>query len=410
MLVVANPWLVLGILFFVRLTLGFQFQTAGTAIPYLMHEYGTSYTLAGVLVGSYMLPGLVLAVPAGVLGKYLDEKTSVLIVLSVMMLGGVLAATSSSESELVVARVVSGAGATPVFISMTKMVMDRFDHSALFVAVGLFVLGWPAGIALGQITQPIIAETYSWRAVLLASAIACALALALTAALGRRPMQDDFRILASPCARALSRRELWNINVAGLIWMCLNGAYIIVISFCQLLLLQHGLNATTAGAVASMASWSFIIAVPFGGYIAHRFRISTSVMVTGLAVAALVAGLLPFASPTYLTFGLFGFAIALAAPVVASLPARLLHRDRRSVGLGTYFTWMFAGTAALPVVAGYVTDASRLAGPFMFFASALLIFCLIGLLFLRSSADWVFARDGERSNPTGVTQSSCSTG
>ena len=58
----------LALLFAARIGLGFQFQTLGSVSSELVIELGLNYTEIGSLIGLFMVPGLFLAIPAGIAG------------------------------------------------------------------------------------------------------------------------------------------------------------------------------------------------------------------------------------------------------------------------------------------------------------------------------------------------------
>jgi MFS family permease len=66
---VINRWTVLAILVIGRLSVGNQFQSTGSVAPFLIEDLGIGYDQVGTLIGLYMIPGLLLAIPAGHLGK-----------------------------------------------------------------------------------------------------------------------------------------------------------------------------------------------------------------------------------------------------------------------------------------------------------------------------------------------------
>ena len=130
-------------------------------------------------------------------------------------------------------------------------------------------------------------------------------------------------------------------------------------------------------------SWSFIVALPAGGYIAYRANIPNTVMLVGLGVSASLCAMIPFVDLAHAIFALFGLSIAFACPVVATLPAQFLKEENRAVGLGIYFAWHFVGAATLPALAGKLKDVTGSAAPCLMFAAALLAVCVLGLGLLR---------------------------
>jgi len=58
-----NRWIILAVLFVVRLTMAFQFQSVAAVAPLLGSEFGVSLADIGILIGLYFTPGLALALP-----------------------------------------------------------------------------------------------------------------------------------------------------------------------------------------------------------------------------------------------------------------------------------------------------------------------------------------------------------
>ncbi len=121
-----NRWTILAVLFLARFSLGFQFQSAGSVTPFMVRDFGVDYTGIGTLVGLYMIPGLVLTIPAGFIGRRFGDKRIVLAGLALMVIGGVIAGAAESYAMVVVGRLLSGSGAAVLFVLMTKMVTDWF--------------------------------------------------------------------------------------------------------------------------------------------------------------------------------------------------------------------------------------------------------------------------------------------
>jgi hypothetical protein len=123
-------------------------------------------------------------------------------------------------------------------------------------------------------------------------------------------------------------------------------------------------------------SWVFMVALPLGGYLANRLKAPHAVMVSGLIASILLGAYLPFSPTPLLSFALFGFALALAAPVVAALPARVLAPDVRGPGFGIYYLWYFGGMPVLIALAGLLRDSTKSATASLEFAAAMLVICL----------------------------------
>ena len=68
-----NRWGILAVLFTVRLTMGFQFQSVAAVAPLLGGEFGVGIADIGLLIGLYFTPGVALALPGGARSAEKDE-------------------------------------------------------------------------------------------------------------------------------------------------------------------------------------------------------------------------------------------------------------------------------------------------------------------------------------------------
>jgi predicted MFS family arabinose efflux permease len=382
---VAYRWIILGALFVSRFCLGFQFQSVGSVASFLINDFGLSYTEVGTLVGLYMLPGLIVALPSGLLGKRYGDKPVVMIGLCAMILGGVICATATSYAALSVGRIASGIGATILAVLMNKMLTDWFADKELFIGMSIFIIGWPVGIAAAQATQTQIGQTFGWSAVFYLTAVMLGMAL-VAMAVFYRPVPTEAQNVSSPSSRP-SRSEIWLICIVGWIWMFLNCAYVTLLSFGPALIVERGSSVVQAGHVASLMSWVFFFALPLGGYLATRFKAPNTVMVSGLIGTVFFGLLIPLTDWPHLTFVLFGIAFALATPVIGALPSEALKPASRATGLGLYYVWYYAGVASAPVLGGLLKDAMETAAAPIHFATAMMFacLCLLGLFRLEQS-------------------------
>src|SRR3977135_3675829 len=101
---VRNRWGILAVLFVVRLTMAFQFQSVAAAAPLLPPHFGAGLAEIGILVGLYFTPGAALALPGGAIGQRFGDKTTVLGALTLMLIVGLAIALSVSWSVQIAGR------------------------------------------------------------------------------------------------------------------------------------------------------------------------------------------------------------------------------------------------------------------------------------------------------------------
>ena len=92
----SNRWGILAVLFIVRLTMAFQFQSVAAVAPLLGGKFDVSLADIGLLIGLYFTPGVALALPGGAIGKRFGDKTTVLAALALMLIGQLAMAPSDS--------------------------------------------------------------------------------------------------------------------------------------------------------------------------------------------------------------------------------------------------------------------------------------------------------------------------
>src|SRR5262245_64080733 len=153
-----NRWTILFLLFVVRLSMAFQFQSVAAVTPIVMNAFGVDLGDVGLLIGLYLAPGLVVALPGGEIGRRYGDKSAVLFGLTLMVGGGLMMMFTSTWSWQLGARLLSGIGGVLLNVLMAKMVTDWFSGKEMATAMAVFVNSWPVGIGLALIVLPPIAS------------------------------------------------------------------------------------------------------------------------------------------------------------------------------------------------------------------------------------------------------------
>ena len=121
-----DRWLALALIFVTRISMGVQFQSTASVAPLLVDDLHLSYAQLGTLVGLYLLPGVVLALPGAWLGRRFGERRVVVGSLAVMVIGGLLTAWSGSFATAAAGRALSGGGAVLMNVLLVKLTADWF--------------------------------------------------------------------------------------------------------------------------------------------------------------------------------------------------------------------------------------------------------------------------------------------
>lgn len=297
-------WLILGALFAARAATGFQFQSVGSVANLLMRDLAIDYAQIGMLLGAYLLPGVVVAFPAGLLGQRFREKKLGLAGLALMVISGAAFSGADSFAMALVARTLGGVGATIVILAATKLTTDWFDGREIVLAMSILQMSWPFGAMLALPMLAFVAQWFGWPAVMASTAMFSGAAL-IAFLFVSEPARAT-----SPAASGrawLSAGVLLPVTIAGIIWGAMNLACILFFSYAPLLLVAQGSSPATAASLTGLAIWFTIAAIPAGGYLVHRFRAPVAAIigcapVAAAALALLVAGIYPTVS--CLVFGI----------------------------------------------------------------------------------------------------------
>jgi MFS family permease len=367
-----HRWGILAVLFAVRATMAFQFQSVAAVAPLLGSEFGVGIADIGVLIGLYFAPGIALALPGGAIGQRFGDKTTVLGALLLMLAGSVAMALVDAWSIQIAGRLVAGCGGVILSVQMTKMLTDWFAGKEIATAMAIFVNSWPAGIAISLLTLPWIGTNWGVSAVHLgvAALIACGIALL---ALTYRPPADA--AVASTAKLRLDRNAAIAVIAAGLIWGLFNVGFAVIFSFGPTMLVERGWSIAAAGSTISIVLWVAVFSVPFGGFLADRTKRPQTILVAGSIVFAMLMLSLPRTDAILLTVVGLGLISGQPAGPIMSLPARVLQPQTRAIGMGLFFT-MFYGCMMLgPVVGGACAKWAGSSAAAFDFGAAIILVC-----------------------------------
>ena len=372
-----NRWGVLAVLFAVRLTMAFQFESVAAVAPLLGREFSASLADIGVLIGLYFTPGVALSLPGGAIGRKFGDKAAAIAALLVMLTGNLAMALGDNWSWQIAGRLVAGAGGVLLNVQLTKMVADWFAGKEIATAMAILVNSWPAGIAIALVTLPHIGTAYGIGAVNLA--VTASLAVAAMLAASYRPPKN-ITVATSAAATRLDVRALLAVAIAGMMWGLFNVGFNMIFSFGPSMLTEHGWSIAAAGSAISIVLWIAVVSVPLGGLVADRSNRPQAVLILGCLLFALLMVALPRTDAVIAVVIALGLISGQPAGPLLSLPARVLQPATRAIGMGVFYTVYYGAMMLGPVIAGAAANRSGSAGAALDFGGAVLIACPLLLL------------------------------
>jgi predicted MFS family arabinose efflux permease len=376
----SRPWNILALLFAVRTVMAFQFEAVAALAPMLMHEFGVSVAEIGFLIGLYMAPGVVLALPGGAIGKRCGDKQVVVCALALMTCGGLIMTFSNSWQLQLFGRVTAGIGGVLLNVLMSKMIIDWFTEREHATAMAIFVNSWPLGIALALVALPPLAISGGiFSAFLLTTAL---VAVGMAALAFLYPTPPARQISGPQNVGRPAAAPLLAVIVAGVIWGLFNGSFTMVFSFGPSMLHERGWSVAAAGSATSIVLWLVVFSVPLGGFLADRTGRHSAVLLGGLVAFAAMLLIAARADAVSTAFLILGLVCGLSSGPIMSLPARVLFPETRAVGMGIFFTLFYLVIVPAPWVGGYVARVAE--------SSRVTFDLAAGMLVMSCAAYWLF--------------------
>ncbi|MBU6499738.1 MAG: MFS transporter [Rhodospirillales bacterium] len=334
-----------------RIAFGYQVQTVASLGPELVRAFHMGFTLLGTLVGLYMLPGVVSAIPAGVLARRLGDRRVVTAGLALMTIGSVLSALGGGPAGIGAGRILSGAGAVALTVLQGKIVAERYSGKSFTLAMGLMVGAFPVGIGIAQLTQAPLAHAFAWPAAFLAGAAISAVALLVFATTWTGAAHPPgMRLLVWP-----TRRECVLVLVSGLIWTSYNSGFANFLAYMPSWLAAHGHPRWVGDVVLPLATWSNLPSIMLGSALATRFG-PTPVFVFGTLMGVVAVGGVGLVDAPLLWGALFGVFASIQGGLIVEIGTLSARPENRAVGMGLFYTTYYVGGATIPALCGRAAD------------------------------------------------------
>ena len=343
-------WALVAAVSLARVAFGYQFQSLASLGPELLERFGLGYADLGGLIGLYMAPGILVAMPGGLLGRRYGERLVVGGGLALMTLGAAACVGAGGPAGIGAGRALAGAGAVMVVVMQGKMISDRFPGASFLPVMSLVVGAFPIGVGLVGLTHGPVVRALGWPGLFVAGAGLAAVALLLFLA-SSTPAQPG----ASAAWTMPTRRECGLVAAAGVAWMAYNAGYYGFLSYMPSVLTERGHTPTLLAGVLTLATWLNLPAMVLGGALAARFGNRPVFMAGTLAGIVAVAG--PAVLDWPLVWGvLFGTVASLHAGVIIGIGTLSMRPENRAAGMGLFYTIYYAGAALLPAMCGRAAD------------------------------------------------------
>ncbi|MGD9043628.1 MAG: MFS transporter [Desulfobacterales bacterium] len=374
----AYRWTILGLGTFCILTFGVIFQSIPPLIGILVEALKISYAQAGALMGLFILPGIFLSIPGGMLTDRFGPRRVGAASLLCLTLGTAIVALSSGFGMMALGRLVAGVGATVLIVVAPKIVASWFYDREIGLAMGVFNISMPLGTILSLNFMGAIAFRFNWQTAIWVSFMAGAATLCLFLVLYRSKSTGG-EVKSEPAGLLTAVRKAGGSAwLVGLSWGLFNAGLISFFTYAPDYFISRGESVARAGLLASYPMWGSIVLAPVVGLLIDRLGHKWVFVSVGCGGTALLLYLIPefnrHAAILSISIGVF---VAILTPAIFSLPAELLPESVMGFGFGILGTGAGIGMAVGPYIIGSLRDAT---GDYLWSFAAMAIFPALGII------------------------------
>ena len=268
-------------------------QMISPLLPDLMTAFDMGAGQAGLLVSVYAIAAAVVSFVLGPLSDRTGRRKMLIAALIVFTAATLLCGLAWNYASLVAFRAVTGAAAGTLSLNITACIGDHFPYRRRGAAMGLVMSGYFAAMILGVPAGAFVAETWSWR-----------WAFGAFAGAGLLLWVPGLAVIPSrvPAVRGVSvfemikgyRRFLAHTGPLAVIAasFLVSASTVGFITYVGTWLRDaYGLSTDWIGIVFLVSGLGALLGSPLAGHLSDRVGKRGIVVGSGLAMAALLAGI-----------------------------------------------------------------------------------------------------------------------
>ena len=371
-------WAVLFASLFAFIMFAFALQSVPPLLQQFQGIFGVDAATAGLLMSMAVIPGIILALPAGILiGKHSFRKIGFLSTLTVGI-GSLIMALSSSFPMALVGRFIVGLGGGLLSVGTPSIVPQWFEHKEMGRAMSVYAVGMPAGTVAAFFTAPILAQSFGWQSLFYVGALVSTLSAIFFWAIVRDgPLKGNSTAKLSDARQTLTNREVWK---ASLVWMFFNMAAIGFLTWApDLFVTFKSLTLVNASIFSSLIMISMFFFIPIFGYASDRSGRRKPFIIASMTLIAVSLYATTYFNGVSLAASIIilGAVAAGVPPLVMAITAQTLPPRLAGMGFGTITFWQMIGIALIAPIVGYLIGITH-SLPLTFLG--LSVFALIGAI------------------------------
>ena len=283
----------IGVLFGVMFVAVADNQMISPLLPDLMSVFSMDAGQAGLMVSVYAIAAAVVSFVIGPLSDTTGRRKMLVGALIVFTVSTVLCGVAWNYGALVAFRALTGAAAGTLSLNITACIGDHFPYKRRGAAMGLVMSGYFAAMILGVPAGAFVAEAWSWRWAFCAfggaGLILWVPVLAIVPSHAPAVRRTSVLGMVKGYGRFLVRTGPLSVIVASFLVSASTVGFITYVG--TWLRDTYGLTTDWIGMVFLFSGLGALLGSPLAGYLSDRVGKRGIVVVSGMAMAAFLAGI-----------------------------------------------------------------------------------------------------------------------
>jgi nitrate/nitrite transporter NarK len=330
-----------------------------TVLELIKTELTLTYTMSGALMSSYFVGYTIGQIPWGILADRFGSRRIIAASIFGTAVFTLFFSVSSGFWQAIVARFLSGLLGAGFFVPMVKLVSEWFPTHRMGTVLGILSTGGSLGLIVSSWIVPFYSVQLGWRSTLgITGLLGIASASVIWFTLKDKSVEKIDHGSLGEVTNVFRERSFWIMACVQFIRLGANYAYIAWLPL--LLREEYGLSLVAAGAVYSLFNLAGMISNPIGGIVSDRVGERGVLLVTFSALGVFTYAFIGLKSGVlmYVLVIAMGWCINfIRSPSFAILP-KLYGVERAGRISGINNTFASAGALCLPILLGYIVDAT----------------------------------------------------
>jgi len=349
-------WVALFASFYSFATFAFALQVIPPMMGQMIHEFGISHAQGGLLMSLVMVPGIFLAIPAGILVDRYGVRPTGIISTILIAMGCLVTAIAGLFETALVGRLILGVGGAFMATAMPAIIPQWFPPKDLGKAMGIYGTNMPLASTIAFLSASRLMPTHGWRYLFYISTAMALMNIVTFALLVKEGYLKHEHKKESNVRQAMKSVEIWKV---GIIWLLFNSATLSFTTWAPKVFEGFkGMDPLYATLLASVPMLAAMPCVPIFGWISDKIRKHKPLMILGSALTAVSLAAIAYTSNEALALSIIalGIAAALVPPMVMALPPEVLGPALAGTGFGIVAMCFNMGIAVAAPFIGFLID------------------------------------------------------